>query len=46
VAKMPETKPLFEVKDFILCREEEINRYMAELDLPEYLAEAVYDYEC
>jgi hypothetical protein len=43
---MPKQRPLFEVKDYVLYREEEINRYMAELDLPEYLAEAVYDYEC
>ena len=42
---MPETKPLLEVKDFILCREEEISRYMAVYDLPEYLAAAVYEYE-
>jgi hypothetical protein len=43
---MSETRPLFEVKDYVLCREQEISRYMAELDLPEYLAEEVYAYEC
>lgn len=42
---MPETKPLFEVRKFILSREEEISQYMAQLDLPEYLAEAVYEAE-
>ena len=42
---MPKQRPLFEVKDFILYREDEISRYMAVYDLPEYLAEAVYEYE-
>jgi hypothetical protein len=44
MAKMSETRPLFEVKDYVLCREQEINQYMAVYDLPEYLAEAVYEY--
>jgi hypothetical protein len=46
MAQMPKTPPQFSIKDYVLCREQEISRYMAEFDLPEYLADEVYAYEC
>ena len=45
MAKIPTERPIFEVKKHILSREEEISQYMAHLDLPEDLAEAVYEAE-
>jgi hypothetical protein len=42
---MPKQRPLFEVKGFTFCREEEISRYMSEYNLSRAEAEQAIDLE-